>query len=187
MITHMNRFDYMILSTSLGVFVMMIFVLIAAGATLFAQAIPNRSPTSTPHVSIAFVGNTSPIAGVDRVSIAGIVTYNPVSSSTSSKYTEQKLITVDWGDGTRSQSKITQISSAGEGKWGPLYHKYNSVTTSNSYVIVATCDVLSSSSNIGIVQIKSEPYLINVQKGPVTGYSSDLLRSNIDHVPKKSY
>jgi hypothetical protein len=167
----------MILPTSLGVFVMMIFVLIAAGATVFAQAIPNTSPTATPHVIIVFVGNTSPIAGVDRVSIAGIVTYNAMSSSISSKYTEQKLITVSWGDGTSSQSKITRISSAGEGKWGPLYHKYNSVTPSNSYAIVATCDVLSSSSNI--VQINSEPYLINIQKGPSNSLREFMERESI--------
>jgi hypothetical protein len=168
----------MILPTSLGVFVMMIFVLIAAGATVFAQAIPNTSPTATPHVIIVFVGNTSPIAGVDRVSIAGIVSYNAMSSSSiSSKYTEQKLITVSWGDGTSSQSKITRISSAGEGKWGPLYHKYNSVTPSNSYAIVATCDVLSSSSNI--VQINSEPYLINIQKGPSNSLREFMERESI--------
>ena len=64
-------------------------------------------------------------------------------------------------------------------------HKYDYATASNSYAIVAILNVLSfSSSNKGIVQIKSEPYLINVQKGPITGYSSDSLRSNIGLVPK---
>ena len=41
---------------------------------------------------------------------------------------EQKIITVSWGDGTSSQSKITRIPSSSEGKWGPLYHKYDSPT-----------------------------------------------------------
>ena len=35
--------------------------------------------TTTPHVTIAFVGNTSPIAGIDHVSVAGICTYNAAS------------------------------------------------------------------------------------------------------------
>ena len=100
--------------------------------------------------------------------------------------TEQKIITVYWGDGTRSQSKITKISSSNDGKWGPLYHKYDSTSASNHYAIVAAAsDVLSSSlSNKGIVQIKSEPYLINVLKGPITGYTSDSLRNNIGFVYK---
>ena len=164
----------------------MIFVLIVigAGAALYAQAISNGTPTTTPHVAIAFVGDTSPMAGIDHVSVAGITTYNAASSS---RNTEQKLITVSWGDGTSSQSKITRIPSSSEGKWGPLYHKYDSATSSNLYAIVATLDVLSSSSsNKGFVQIKSEPYLINVQKGPITGYSSDSLRSNIGLVPKNN-
>ena len=181
----------LILLFTLVVFVMMIFVLIVivAGAALYAQAISGTTTTTTttttPHVTIAFVGDTSPIAGIDHVSVAGITTYNAASSS---RNTEQKIITVSWGDGTSSQSKITRISSSSEGKWGPLYHKYDSATASNPYAIVATLDVLSSSSsnNKGIVQIKSEPYLINVQKGPITGYSSDSLRSNIGLVPKNN-
>ena len=168
----------------------MIFVLIVigAGAALYVQAISDTTTTTTtttPHVTIAFVGDTSPIAGIDHVSVAGITTYNAASSS---RNTEQKIITVSWGDGTSSQSKITRISSSSEGEWGPLYHKYDSATSSNPYAIVATLDVLSSSSsnNKGIVQIKSEPYLINVQKGPITGYSSDSLRSNMGLVPKNN-
>jgi hypothetical protein len=189
MITHRNMgFPPLILLITLVVFVMMIFVLIiiVAGAALFAQAkSTTTTTTTTPHVTIAFVGDTSPIAGKDHVSVAGITTYNATSSS---RNTEQKIITVSWGDGTSSQSKITGIPSSSEGKWGPLYHKYDSATASNPYTIVATLDVLSSSSsnNKGIVQIKSEPYLINVHKGPITGYSSDSLRSNIGLVPKNN-
>jgi hypothetical protein len=170
----------------LVVFVMMIFVLIVivAGAALYAQAISGTTATATPHVIIAFVGNTSPIAGIDHVSVAGIITYNAASSS---RNTEQKILTVYWGDGTSNQSKITRISSSSEGKWGPLYHKYDSATASNPYAIVATLDILSSSSsNKGIVQIKSEPYLINVQKGLITGYSSDSLRTNIGLLTKNN-
>ena len=189
MITHRNMgFPPLILLITLVVFVMMIFVLIVivSGAALYAQAKSNSTTTTTttPHVTIAFVGDTSPIAGIDHVSVAGITTYNAASSS---RNTEQKIITVSWGDGTSSQSKITRIPSSSEGKWGPLYHKYDSATASNPYAIVATLDVLSSSSsNKGFVQIKSEPYLINVQKGPITGYSSDSLRSNIGLVPKNN-
>ena len=169
-------------------FVMMIFVLIiiiVTGATLYVQAKSNTTPTTTvPHVTIAFVGNTSPIAGIDHVSVAGIATCNAASSSMN---TEQKIVTVYWGDGTSSQSKITRISSSSDGKWGPLYHKYDSISASNYYTMVAALDVLSSSSsNKGIVQIKSEPYLINVQKGPITGYASDSLRNNIGFVPKNN-
>ena len=166
----------MILPTTLGVFVMMIFVLIVivAGAALYAQAISYTTRTVATHVTIAFVGNTSPIAGIDHVSVAGICTYDAASSS-SSRNIEQKIITVSWGDGASSQSKITRIPSSSsyvEGKWGPLYHKYDSATSSNPYAIIATLDVLSSSSsnNNGIEQIKSEPYLINVQKSPLTVY-----------------
>ena len=121
----------MILLITLVVFVMMIFVLIiiVAGATLYAQAIPNTTPitTTTTRVSIAFVGNTSPVAGLDHISVAGITTYN----ATSSRNSEQKIVTLHWGDGASSQSKITRIpfsSSYIEGKWGPLYHKYDSPT-----------------------------------------------------------
>jgi hypothetical protein len=186
MIIHRNiGSPHLILLITLVVSVMMIFVLIVivAGAALYAQAISNI--TTTPHVTIAFVGDNSPIAGIDHVSVAGITTYNAASSS---RNIEQKVITVSWGDGTSSQSKITRITSSSEGKWGPLYHKYDSATSSNLYAIVATLDVLSSSSsnNKGIVQIKSEPYLINVQKDPITGYSSDSLRSNIGLVPKNN-
>jgi hypothetical protein len=180
-------FSLVLLFTSVA-FVMMIFVLIiVTGATAYVQAISNTTtPTTTiPHVTIAFVGNTSPMAGIDHVSVAGIATYNAASSSMN---TEQKIITVYWGDGTSSQSKMTRISSSSDGKWGPLYHKYDSISASNHYAIVAAAsDVLSSSSsNKGIVQIKSEPYLINVLKGPITGYTSDSLRNNIGFVPKNN-
>ena len=105
----------------------------------------------------------------------------------SSKNTEQKIITVSWGDGTSSQSKITRISSSSDGRWGPLYHKYDSASASNHYTMVAASDVLSSSSsNKGIVQIRSEPYLINVQKGQITGHPSDSLRNNIGFVYKNN-
>ena len=164
----------------LVVFVMMIFVLIVivAGATLYAQAISGTTTaTATPHVTIAFVGNTSPIAGIDHVSVAGITTYDVASGS--SRNTEQKIITVTWGDGTSNQSKITRIPSSSEGKWGPLYHKYDSPTAvSHPHDIVATMQIPSySSSNKGFVQIKSEPYLVNVQKDPIKISSMDSLRS----------
>jgi hypothetical protein len=179
-------FSLVLLFTSVA-FVMMIFVLIiVAGATAYVQAISNTTPTTTiPHVTIAFVGNTSPIVGIDRVSVAGIATYNAASSSMN---TEQKIITVYWGDGTSSQAKMTRISSSSDGRWGPLYHKYDSMSASNHYAIVAAAsDVLSSSSsNKGIVQIKSEPYLINVLKGPITGFTSDSLRNSIGFVYKNN-
>ena len=164
----------------LVVFVMMIFVLIVivAGATLYAQAISGTTATATPHVTIAFVGNTSPIVGIDHVSVAGIITYDAASGS--SRNTEQKIITVTWGDGTSNQSKITRIPSSSEGKWGPLYHKYDSPTAvSHPHDIVATMQIPSySSSNKGFVQIKSEPYLVNVQKDPIKTSSMDSLRSS---------
>jgi hypothetical protein len=100
----------------LVVFVMMIFVLIVivAGAALYAQAISGTTATSTSHVTIAFVGDTSPIAGIDHVSVAGITTYNAASN----RNTEQKILTVSWGDGTSSYSKIIRIPLSSEGKWG---------------------------------------------------------------------
>ena len=138
---------------------------------------------TTPHVTIAFVGNTSPIAGIDHVSVAGIATYN---AATSSNNIEQKILTVSWGDGTSSQSKITRIPSSSEGKWGPLYHKYDSPTAvSHPHEIVATMQIPSySSSNKGFVQIKSEPYLVNVQKDPIKTSSMDSLRSSTYVVSK---
>ena len=155
---------------------MMIFMLIiiVAGATLYAQAIPNIT-TTNPHVSIAFVGNTSPVAGLDHISVAGITTYN----ATSSRDSEQKIVTLHWGDGTSSQSKITRIPSSSEGKWGPLYHKYDSPTAvSHPRAIVATMQIPSSSSSNKGLQIKSEPYLVNVQNGPIKTSSMDSLRSS---------
>jgi hypothetical protein len=170
----------------LVVFVMIIFVLIVivAGAALYAQAISGTTATATPHVTIAFVGDTSPIAGIDHVSVAGITTYDAASNS--SRNTEQKIITVSWGDGTSSQSKITRISSSSEGKWGPLYHKYDSPTAvSHPHEIVATMQIPSySSSNKGFVQIKSEPYLVNIQKDPIKTSSMDSLRSSTYVVSK---
>jgi hypothetical protein len=172
----------LILLFTFFVFVMMIFVLIVifAGAAQYAQA---RLGTTTPHVTIAFVGDTSPIAGIDHVSVAGIATYNAASSS---KNIEQKILTVSWGDGTTSQSKITRIPSSSEGKWGPLYHKYDSPTAvSHPHEIVATMQIPSySSSNKGFVQIKSEPYLVNVQKDPIKTSSMDSLRSSTYVVSK---
>ena len=63
---------------------------------------PKQYQETTPHVTIAFVGDTSPIAGIYHVSVAGITTYN---ARTSSRNTKQKLITVSWGDGISNQSK----------------------------------------------------------------------------------
>lgn len=186
MITHRNMgFPPLNLLFILVAFVMMIFVLIIimAGAALYAQAISGTTATSTPHVTIAFVGDTSPIAGIDHVSVAGITTYDAASSS---KNTEQKILTVSWGDGTTSHSKIIRIPSSSEGKWGPLYHKYDSPTTvSHPHEIVATMQIPSfSSSNKGFVQIKSEPYLVNVQKDPLKTSSMDSLRSSTYVVSK---
>ncbi len=186
MMTHRNNgVPDLILLFTLLVFVMMIFVLIiVVGATAYVQAKSNTTPTTTiPHVTIAFVGNTSPIAGIDHVSVAGIATYN---AATSSKNIEQKILTVFWGDGTTSQSKITRIPSSSEGKWGPLYHKYDSPTAiSHPHEIVATMQIPSySSSNKGFVQIKSEPFLVNVQKDPIKTSSMDSLRSSTYVVSK---
>ncbi len=173
----------LILLFTFFVFVMMIFVLVVIliGAAQYAHA--RLGTTTTPHVTIAFVGNTSPIAGIDHVSVAGIATYN---AATSSKNIEQKILTVSWGDGTTSQSKITRIPSSSEGKWGPLYHKYDSPTAvSHPHEIVATMQIPSySSSNKGFVQIKSEPYLVNVQKDPIKTSSMDSLRSSTYVVSK---
>ena len=178
MITHRNMgYPPLILLITLVVSVMIfVLIVIAFGAALYAQAIPG---TTTPHVTIAFVGDTSPIAGIDHVSVTGITTYNATSSSN----IEQKIITVSWGDGTSSHSKITRIPSSSsyvEGKWGPLYHKYDSPTAvSHPHAIVATMQIPSySSSNKGFVQIKSEPYLVNVQKDPIKASSLDSLRSS---------
>jgi cytoskeletal protein RodZ len=183
MIIHRNvGYPHLILLFTLVVSVMMIFVLIiiVAGAALYAQAISN---TTTPHVTISFVGDTSPIAGIDHVSVAGTTTYN---AATSSKNIEQKILTVSWGDGTTSQSKITRIPSSSEGKWGPLYHKYDSPTAvSHPHAIVATMQMPSySSSNKGFVQLKSEPYLVNVQKDQIKTSSMDSLRSSTYVVSK---
>jgi hypothetical protein len=165
------------------VFVMMIFTLViwVAGTALLARAIPGTSSTVNPHVSIVFVGNTSPTAGEDHVSVAGMTTHN-VANSTN---IEPKGIIVYWGDGTSSQSKITRITTSSsniEGKWGPLYHKYDSPNAlSQPYAIVATMQIpshLSSLSGQGFVQIKSEPYLINVNKDPLKVSSSYSPRSN---------
>ena len=168
-------------------FVMLLFALIVivAGKALYAQAISNatNASTITPHVTIAFVGNTSPMAGIDNVSVAGVAT----DSAASSENTEQKIVTLYWGDGTSSHSKITRIpSSSDEAKWGPLYHKYDSATAvSNPYAIIATMDIPPSSfSNREFVQIRSEPYLINVQKSPIKVSSPDSARSTNDIISK---
>jgi hypothetical protein len=182
MIIHRNMGFSLISLFTLVVSVMVIFVLIiiVAGATLYAQGLPDTTrTTTTPRVSIAFVGNTSPVAGLDHISVAGITTYN----ATSSRDSEQKIVTLHWGDGTSNQSKIARIPSSSsyvEGKWGPLYHKYDSPTVvSHPRAIVATMQIPSSSfSNKGFVQIKSESYLVNVQKGPIKTSSMDSLRSS---------
>jgi hypothetical protein len=200
MIIHRKTgFTPLILFTTLIVFVVMIFaltVVLVGAVAVSAQATSGITSSSTPtSIAISFVGNTSPRAGIDHVSVAGITTYN--NAATSNRDIEQKIITVYWGDGTISQSKITRISSSSEGKWGPLYHKYDSVTTpSNHYIIVAKMDASSSSStsssssssaNKELIQIKSEPYLINVQKGPITVSSlSNSPRNNIGLVSKNN-
>ena len=162
-----------------------LIVVVMSGTALFAWAKPgatyNTSTSSTipPYITIAFVGNTSPVAGLDHTSVAGIITYN----ATSSRDFEQKIVNLQWGDGTTSRSKITRIPSSpsyAEGKWGPLYHKYDFPTSvSHPHAIVATMQIPSySSSNNGFVQIKSEPYFVNVQKGPIKTSSTDSLRSS---------
>lgn len=177
-----------LLITLLAFVAMTIFVLIVvvmADTAVFAWAKStapyNNTSTSTiiiPYITIAFVGNTSPEAGLDHTSVAGIITYD----ATSSRDFEQKLVTLDWGDGSRSYSKITRIpssASSAESKWGPLYHKYDSPTAvSHPHAIVASMQIPSySSANNGFVQIKSEPYLVNVQKGPIKIASADSQRS----------
>jgi hypothetical protein len=200
MIIHRKTgFAPLILFTTLVVFVVMIFaltVVLVGAVAVSAQATSGITSSSTPtSIAISFIGNTSPRAGIDHVSVAGITTYN--NAATSNRDIEQKIITVYWGDGTISQSKITRISSSSEGKWGPLYHKYDSVTTpSNPYIIVAKMDASSysstssspsSSANKEFIQIKSEPYLINVQKGPITVSSlSNSPRNNIGLVSKNN-
>lgn len=160
---------------------MMIFMLVigVAGAALLARAIHGTSSTVNPHVSIVFVGNTSPTAGEDHVSVAGMTTHNAANSTN----IEPKGIIVYWGDGTSSQSKITRITTSSsniEDKWGPVYHKYDSPNAlSHPYAIVATMQIPSSSfSNKGFVQIMSEPYLVNIQKGPIKTSSMDSLKSS---------
>jgi hypothetical protein len=169
-----------------------LIVVVMAVATVFAWAKSadtynnSTSTTITPYITIAFVGNTSPVAGLDHTSVAGIITYD----ATSSRDFEQKIVTLNWGDGTSSHSKITRIpssSSSAEGKWGPLYHKYDSPTAiSHPHAIVATVQISSSysSSNKGFVQIKSEPYLVYVQKDPIIPSSMDSLRSSTNAVSK---
>ncbi|HEY7080621.1 MAG TPA: hypothetical protein VH500_13030 [Nitrososphaeraceae archaeon] len=184
-----------LLITLLVFVVMTIFVLIvvvmahtAVFAWAKATATYNNTPTSTiitPYITIAFVGNISPEAGLDHTSVAGIVTYD----ATSSRDFEQKLVTLDWGDGTSSHAKITRISSSAspaESKWGPLYHRYDSPTAaSHPHAIVASMQIPSYSSvNNGFVQIKSDPYLINVQKGPIKVASVDSQRSSTYVVSK---
>jgi hypothetical protein len=172
--------------------IFLLIVVVMAGAAVFAWAISgttyNNSTSTTiiPYITIAFVGNTLPIAGLDHTSVAGIITYD----ATSSRDFEQKIVTLDWGDGTSSHSKIARIpssSSSAEAKWGPLYHKYDSPTAIyHPHVIVASMQLPSSysSSNKGFVQIKSEPYLVYVQKGPTIPSSMDSLRSSINAVSK---
>jgi hypothetical protein len=167
-------------------------IVVVAGAAVFAWAKSvvtynkSTSTTITPYITIAFVGNTSPVAGLDHTSVAGIITYD----ATRSRDFEQKIMTLNWGDGTSSHSKITRIpssSTSAEGKWGPLYHKYDSPTAiSHPHAIVASMQIPSSysSSNKVFVQIKSEPYLLYVQKGPIVPSSIDSLRSSTNAVSK---
>src|ERR1044072_6643124 len=114
MIIHRNMsFSLIFLFTSVA-FVMMKFVLIiVVGATAYVQAISNTTPATTiPHVTIAFGGKTSPIAGIAQLSLACIATYNAACNSLN---TEQIVMTLYWGGGTGSQAKITKISSSSDG------------------------------------------------------------------------
>jgi hypothetical protein len=172
------------------IFVLIVVVMAYTAVFAWAKstATYNNASTSsiiTPYITIAFVGNISPEAGSDHTSVAGIITYD----ATSTRDFEQKLVTLDWGDGTSSYSKITPIpssSSYAESKWGPLYHKYDSPTAvSHPHAIVASMQIPSySSANNGFVQIKSEPYLVNVQKGLIKVASADLQRSSTYVVSK---
>jgi hypothetical protein len=167
------------------VILIMISMLVAGvtGAVLLAYATPDTILTVTPHVTIAFVGNILPTAGKDYVSIAGMTTHNAANTMN----IEPQAIVVYWGDGSSSQSKITRISSSSsssyaEGKWGPLYHMYEYPNkASHPYVIVATMKIpshSSSSAGQGFAQIKSESYLINVNKDPLKVSSSYTPRDN---------
>jgi hypothetical protein len=148
--------------------------------TVWAQ----ESTTATASITIAFVGNITPRDSIDLVSVAGI------TANAGDGYT----VTVDWGDGTNLQSKEIPISSGG--KWGPVYHKYNSAAVnSNPHLIVAMLEP-PSSADINLYHpdpvsiIKSEPYSINVQK-KVAFPLSDLTSNNnnigsndpINHLP----
>src|SRR5919197_1960769 len=142
-----------------------------------------QESTATPSITIAFVGNITPRDSIDLVSVAGI------TANAGDGYT----VTVDWGDGTNLQSKEIPISSGG--KWGPVYHKYNSAAVnSNPHLIVAMLEP-PSLTGINLYHpdpvsiIKSEPYSINVQKKvafPLSDLTSNNnIRSNdpMNHLP----
>jgi hypothetical protein len=129
-----------------------------------------QESTTTASITIAFVGNITPRDSIDLVSVAGI------TANAGDGYT----VTVDWGDGTNLQSKEIPISSGG--KWGPVYHKYNSAAVnSNPHLIVAMLEPSSAEINLyhpePVSIIKSEPYSINVQK-KVAFPLSDLTSNN---------
>src|SRR5919202_3621985 len=144
-------------------------VLFMLPKTVWAQ---ESVTTTTPSITIAFVGNITPRDSIDLVSVAGITANAGVGYS----------VTVDWGDGTNLQSKEIPISSGG--KWGPVYHKYDSAAVnSNPHPIVAMLEPPPSSADINLYHpdpvsiMKSEPYSINVQK-KVAFPLSDLTSNN---------
>jgi hypothetical protein len=109
-----------------------------ARAKSTATSNTSTSAIITSYITIVFVGNTSPVAGLDHTSVAGIITYD----ATSSRDFEQKLVTLDWGDGTISHSKITRTpssSSSAKSKRSPLYHQYDPPTAVfHPHAIVST-------------------------------------------------
>jgi hypothetical protein len=134
-----------------------------------------QESATTPSITIAFVGNITPRDSIDSVSVAGIT----------ANYGDGYSVTVDWGDGANQQSKEIPISSGG--KWGPVYHKYNSAAVnSNPHLIIAMLEP-PSSTEINLYQpdpvsiIKSEPYSINVHKNaafPLSDLTSNNIGSN---------
>ncbi|HEY7080566.1 MAG TPA: hypothetical protein VH500_12755, partial [Nitrososphaeraceae archaeon] len=68
----------------LTIFAIIIVVLTGVAVFAWAKSAPtynnSTSTTITPYITIAFVGNTSPVAGLDHTSVAGIITYNATSS-----------------------------------------------------------------------------------------------------------
>jgi hypothetical protein len=152
--------------------VVYLLVVVCILPNILPKTVWAQESAATPSIIIAFVGNITPRYSIDSVSVAGI------TANAGDGYT----VTVDWGDGTNLQSKEIPISSGG--KWGPVYHKYNSAAVnSNPHLIVAILEP-QSSADINLYHpdpvsiIKSEPYSINVQK-KVAFPLSDLTSNNI--------